>query len=203
MTGIIYKIVDKRDRENILYIGSTAESLASRWKKHKYTVKHPEKRNSGTKLAIYLREQGFDNFAIISIIEFPCEDRDNLNKGEEVFRKYIKPPLNTIRCHIEKKRILCECGRLIAKSSIIRHREAKIHKKRLSLAFLKANLARSVFLNRNHSVPRGVNRNGRCGVCAYIYGCIVAKPLWLPLIRTCGLAIILFISKTERIHHIL
>ena len=147
--GCVYKIIDVRKPEEILYIGSTG-NFKTRWNAH---VQKSKKDNSAWNT--FLREHGPEHFKMVGLMSIECETKHDLRKLEEVFRKQINPPYNTIRCwvknqtiqewnkeyyaknnekinNIRKVFITCECGREIKKWNIAKHRKTNLHKMRMS-----------------------------------------------------------------------
>ena len=168
ITGLVYKVVDVCESDKILYVGSTEKTLARRWYVHKSDAKRRT-----TKWYTYLREQGAEHFQILPLERLDCETREDLFKLEEVYSKAIQPPFNMIRCHrtdeeekeyqakyhkenkekllvqrakYNSERVICDCGCEVTRGGLTRHRKNKLHKKCMSLKFVRANLARGAFL---------------------------------------------------------
>ena len=140
--------------------------LAERMRLHKTTRKC-------TKWGQYVRAHGIEHFEIAPLMGIECEATEDLRKLEEQFRKQINPEFNTIKCwrskgervaynrmyhrkHHEdnraeklvtnREKVQCECNLTLSRSSLSVHRKRKPHKRCMSLKFLKAHLARRVFL---------------------------------------------------------
>ena len=81
----IYTIRCKTD-ENLIYVGSTTQTLSQRWTDHKYHFTHVNKQNR----VLYkkINEIGFDNFYIELFLEYPCANKSQLQQKEgEITRK--------------------------------------------------------------------------------------------------------------------
>jgi hypothetical protein len=90
-TGKIYKII--HNQSNIVYVGSTYNTLRDRWYKHKSNYNNYLKEKSG-EIAIYpyFKNYGIENFKIILIKEYKVIDRKHLSVYETLWIK----KLNTI-----------------------------------------------------------------------------------------------------------
>jgi hypothetical protein len=86
MIGYVYKIIDKLNL-NILYIGSTINSLTIRWSKHKYDFKRWMNGSKNHKLSIskYFKQYGIENFELILIKKYQIFDRKHLHIYEQLF----------------------------------------------------------------------------------------------------------------------
>ena len=88
--GKIYTIRCKLDSSQI-YVGSTCETLCSRFSKHKYHWKHQ------ASMPLYSYIQDFNDWYIELYEDFPCERREQLLKREgEICREiatlnFVKP----------------------------------------------------------------------------------------------------------------
>ena len=81
----IYTIRCKTD-ENLIYVGSTTQTLSQRWTDHKHHFTHVNKQNR----VLYkkINEIGFDNFYIELFLEYPCANKSQLQQKEgEITRK--------------------------------------------------------------------------------------------------------------------
>ena len=70
--GKIYKI--SNDIDDQIYVGSTIQTLNSRFTKHKYK----SKRSPNIKLYKHFAKLGIEHFKIILIKNYPCADRTEL-----------------------------------------------------------------------------------------------------------------------------
>ncbi len=88
----IYKIVN--DVNDDVYIGSTCNTLWSRWGAHKQCIKNPifHKR----KIYESMLGIGIEHFRIVLVLEYPCNSRDQLTAKEEEYIQELKPVLNCI-----------------------------------------------------------------------------------------------------------
>ena len=83
--GKIYKITN--DYNNDIYVGSTCDSLARRFSKHKIATNKQE--NKHRKLYVLMNEIGFDRFRIQLICHYPCEDKYQLRQKEGEYIRQI------------------------------------------------------------------------------------------------------------------
>ena len=93
MFGRVYAIVDKRDPDVILYVGSTVQKLNIRWSLHKFDAKQKK-----SKVNVHLREHGTDHFEMKLLDERAFEDIKAMRIHEEHYRMLHGPPLNTRKC---------------------------------------------------------------------------------------------------------
>src|SRR5687767_8045615 len=84
----IYKIVNNVN--NKIYIGSTCNLLRVRWNWHKADMKKKPNR------LIYQEKYilGVQNFRIILIENFACNNRNELRAREQFYIELLKPSLN-------------------------------------------------------------------------------------------------------------
>ena len=80
----IYKITNTFD--NYIYVGSTTDTLRSRFWKHTHEQRHSR---SGSKLHTKMRELGNACFQIELIEEYPCETKQQLREREGEWIKNI------------------------------------------------------------------------------------------------------------------
>lgn len=94
---IIYKIVSNNPEVREIYVGSTTD-FKSRKNQHK---KHSQYENDNIKLYKTIRDNGgWDNYSMIPIIEYPCENRIQLLIKEEEYRKEFNAELNMFKCYV-------------------------------------------------------------------------------------------------------
>ena len=79
--GKIYTI-RCRDDPSLIYVGSTTQTLSQRWTDHKKNSNNPNIKNYKLKVYEIMREKGIDNFYIELYVEYPCENKEQLNKYE-------------------------------------------------------------------------------------------------------------------------
>ena len=136
--GKIYKL-QHRFKKDLCYVGSTGTTLECRLQKHKVNSKYIKPK----KYKIIEEEGGWENFEMILIKEYPCNDKEELRKEEQRCIDDLQPTLNTFRAYrteeekkeyikkeIYKKRKIkttCECGRAVNKGDISTHMKSKIH----------------------------------------------------------------------------
>ena len=92
--GKIYKIVN--DNTDDIYVGSTTIQLSHRFQAHKNKAEKVPTR----KLYKFINDNdGFDNFRIILIENFACNNREELLQREQYYKDLLKPSLNTYNCY--------------------------------------------------------------------------------------------------------
>ena len=140
--GKIYKIIDNTNGN--IYIGSTKNTLDYRLKRHKFDK---------TCMSKQIIEQG--DYEIILIKDYPCnskweleeeeakyirnntcinrciphrtqkqyreENNEAINKQRKQYREKNKETLNNIK----KEKILCDCGKMVSKNHLARHKKTK------------------------------------------------------------------------------
>ena len=75
----IYTIRCRTDKD-LIYVGSTTQTLSQRWTDHKQHSNHLNKQNR--LLYKKINEIGFDNFYIELYMEYPCTNKSQLQKKE-------------------------------------------------------------------------------------------------------------------------
>jgi hypothetical protein len=94
--SIIYKIYCNNPEVKEIYIGSTT-NFKNRKNQHKNTCYNKNNNAYNLKKYSYIRDNGgWDNFSMIPIIEYPCENKFQLMIKEEEYRKELKATLNFI-----------------------------------------------------------------------------------------------------------
>ena len=91
--GKIYFI--SNDIDNLIYVGSTVQSLNKRFSDHKSA----SKRSPNIKLYKHFAELGIDHFEIILIKNYPCAGKLELEIEEERYKILLNAQLNTRRAH--------------------------------------------------------------------------------------------------------
>ena len=90
--GIVYKIVDEREPDVVLYVGSTVQSLHSRWRGHIVDFKRRY-----CPLYEHMREVGgIEYFEPIELARFNCTTKE-LREHEQTYIDKLSPKLNKIR----------------------------------------------------------------------------------------------------------
>jgi hypothetical protein len=102
--SVIYMIkkFDDDDNENV-YIGST-NNFTRRKRVHKCSCNNPNSVGYNMKVYQYIRENGgWDEFNMIEIQKYPCNNKDELKEREDEIMCEIKSNLNDIRANRSKK----------------------------------------------------------------------------------------------------
>jgi len=143
--SVIYKLVHKEDLDNNnIYIGSTT-NFRGRKAEHKKAVVNDNDKNYNTKKYQYIRENGgWDNWTMIQVEKYPCNDRRELEARERYWaEQYHNNLINKNRICITKEElkkqdkergnpIICECGLITSPKHMSRHTKSERHKKNLS-----------------------------------------------------------------------
>jgi hypothetical protein len=91
---IIYKLVCLDTTYTEVYVGSTT-CFKQRKSQHKVNCYNEKHRQYNYKIYQYIREHGgFENFVMVEIEKFPCEDGRQLEAREEHWRKELHATLN-------------------------------------------------------------------------------------------------------------
>jgi len=94
--AIIYKI-EHMDKSELLYVGSTTDFTKRKYH-HKSDCYNENKKQYNCKLYKMIRENGgFNEFKIMIICEFPCNNKIELIIEEEKHRKELQASLNSCR----------------------------------------------------------------------------------------------------------
>jgi hypothetical protein len=95
--SIIYKICHCNDLNNEnIYIGSTT-NFRNRKCGHKTTCNNEKDKNYNIFVYTYIRDNGgWDNFVMIPIEVFPCNDKKELEVRERHHIELLKPKLNKV-----------------------------------------------------------------------------------------------------------
>ena len=132
--GIVYKIVDKRTPDVVVYVGSTTLLINERWKTHKYASKfkvsdlYKHIRNAG----------GIEHFQIVVLESGEYKDKKALRAVEETYRVKLQA-LTNMRGAIlvfdikkwSETIVTCECGARVRKNNLARHKRRTLHQKNL------------------------------------------------------------------------
>jgi len=152
---VIYKIVCNDENVDYLYIGSTT-NFTKRKTNHKSICNNINNINHNQKKYIEIRNNGgWENFRMIEVEKFPCNDNREAEAREEVIRLELKADMNSQRCYItdEQRKELekeykqkyyeanreqinikrnenldCECGAKYTKRNKARHIKTTKHK---------------------------------------------------------------------------
>jgi len=94
--SVIYKI-EHLEKPELVYVGSTT-NFTKRKCKHKYNCNNQNSKNYNCKLYKMIRENGgFNEFKIMIICEFPCNNKIELIIEEEKHRKELQASLNSYK----------------------------------------------------------------------------------------------------------
>jgi len=151
--SMIYKLCCKDTDIKEIYIGSTVNFRNRKWS-HKSSCNNINHRSYNFKVYQFIREHGgWENWTMILIETVNCNTKLELHKIERKYIEELKPLLNkdipsrdTKESNKEyrennkeklsekrKEKITCECGCIVAKSSLTRHKKNKKHINLLSL----------------------------------------------------------------------
>jgi len=87
MFGNIYKII--HNQSDIVYVGSTFDTLRNRWQIHKYANTNNNKK-SNISIYSYFKQYGIENFKIILIKQYDVVDRKHLCMYEQLWMNKMK-----------------------------------------------------------------------------------------------------------------
>ena len=107
--GKIYAIVENReDGEELIYIGSTFQKLNNRYVNHLESAKNENNKKYDWQMYRYMREKGICNFKIKLLINYPCENEEELKIMEYDFIQRYQPKFNFIKSLEQEKKIFEE-----------------------------------------------------------------------------------------------
>ena len=96
---VIYKIVCKDETVDYLYVGSTTD-LKRRKREHKSSCNNINCKKYNQKNYKEIRDHnGFENFEIIKIEDYPCDNNREAEAREEELRIELKADMNSQRCY--------------------------------------------------------------------------------------------------------
>lgn len=94
---VIYKIVCKDENVDYLYVGHTTDFVKRKYS-HKNGCNNPKNIKYNKKIYVEMRNNGgFDNFKMLEIKKFPCNDRREAESEEDKIILELKANMNTIR----------------------------------------------------------------------------------------------------------
>tara|TARA_Y100000389_G_scaffold108656_1_gene105784 strand:- start:502 stop:978 length:477 start_codon:yes stop_codon:yes gene_type:complete len=149
----IYKLVHRNDLDNEnIYIGSTT-NFRGRKGIHKSNYFNINSKNHNVPIYQYIRNNGgWDNWLMIEIEKFSCNDKRELEIRERYWIEKNKSKLNACiptrtpkeyrqdnrerLLEQKKQKVKCECGCVVIKREIERHRKSNKHQ-RLMLNILE------------------------------------------------------------------
>ena len=158
--GKIYKITN--DYNDDIYIGSTCDTLIRRFNGHKGGSKNEKKQNRP--IYKLMNEIGFERFRIELIEDYPCTDKYELRQRETYYIREIGTLNSKIECRTRKQyqednkeqiqkqrktyyesnkdkildeqkvKINCECGCIVNKFDIQRHKRTIKHQELMKIS---------------------------------------------------------------------
>ena len=136
---IIYKLVHNEDYDNAnIYIGSTT-GFVKRKNQHKNSCNNEKQKGYNDRKYQHIRNNGgWDCFNMIEVEKFSCNDKREAEAREEYWRCHFNSLLNTRKAFTTdeqkkeqlkeyRKQITCECGCMIRRSDISKHRKTQKH----------------------------------------------------------------------------
>lgn len=145
--SLIYKLCCKDTSITQAYVGSTT-NFAQRKAIHKYSCNNENSCKYNYRVYQFIRDHGgWQNFNMVLIEYFPCENALELGRQEEHWRQQLSASLNSITPHIYENRQEryelfkqaltikkpCECGLVYRHTNKSRHEKTTRHLKRLNL----------------------------------------------------------------------
>jgi len=98
---IIYRLVCKDTNIKECYIGSTT-NMTKRKQAHKSSCNNETSKNYNDKKYIFIRNNGgFDNWSLIMIEEYPCENNLQAHQRERHWTEFYSAKLNMIRSFVD------------------------------------------------------------------------------------------------------
>jgi group I intron endonuclease len=164
--GFIYKLCCRDTSIKDEYVGSSVD-FTERKRCHKNDCNNPNSKKYNIYVYKFIRDNGgFENWSMIQIEKYPCENRRELETRERYWIETLESKLNSNiptrtakeyhkQYYEEKKdevleynkqryeekkdeileknkeKITCECGCIVRKADISRHRKTQKHKKLL------------------------------------------------------------------------
>ena len=111
--SIIYKLCCKNPEIKQIYIGSTANEIRKRKNQHKSDCYNKNRESYNLYVYQFIRDNGgFQNWSIIIIENYPCENKRELEKRERYYIELLNATLNSYnsyRTEEEKKEQLKKC----------------------------------------------------------------------------------------------
>ena len=132
---LIYKLIKKDaiNDENI-YIGSTTNFI-QRKHGHKTSCNNKKSKKYNFKKYQYIRENGgWDEWNMIEIEKYPCNDDNEARAREEYHRRYFNATLNSQRCHTTDEEKI-----IILKNYSKEYRENNVEKEKERHIFYRKN----------------------------------------------------------------
>ena len=148
--SVIYKIECNDINVKECYIGSTKDFVVRRYK-HKYSCNTSHRKEYNYKVYQFIRNNGgWENWTMKSIINYPCNSKNELFIKEQEILKSYDDTLNMVSACRSKKqyyidnaekikkktkqykidnaeKIQCECGKWSTRDHLARHRKSNFH----------------------------------------------------------------------------
>ena len=94
----IYKIVSKDSNITNFYIGSTT-NWTKRKQNHKVSCNNENDKKYNLQIYQIIRSNGgFENFNMILVEDYPCENRRQVEQREQHWKDLLKPDMNMVNC---------------------------------------------------------------------------------------------------------
>tara|TARA_R110000803_G_scaffold109843_1_gene178206 strand:+ start:1531 stop:2070 length:540 start_codon:yes stop_codon:yes gene_type:complete len=102
--GLCYKLVCLDPTIKEIYVGSTTDIIRRR-QNHKGRCNNPNDKKYNLKVYQHIRAfGGWDNWKMVLIEKYSCENNLELGKREDYWKQYLKSSLNTYTPHIYETR---------------------------------------------------------------------------------------------------
>jgi len=151
-TGTVYKIICRLDSD-IVYIGSTFNSLRNRWQHHRSNYGRYLKAENHSMIYPYFEKYGIENFKIIKIKEYKCyrenrSDRRHLNVYETLW-------INKTKC---VNKVVPFCIKKLSKKQYREENKEKIRskKKEPKLCIICKNNITNSHFKRHSRTPKHI-----------------------------------------------
>ena len=96
---VIYKIVCNDENVDYLYLGSTTDFTKRKYN-HKSGCNNETNKNYNEKKYVEMRNNGgWENFRIIQVEKYPCNDKREAEAREEELRLELKANMNSNKCY--------------------------------------------------------------------------------------------------------
>jgi len=118
----IYMLKCCNDTCDDIYVGSTT-NFTKRKYAHKSSCNNPNSKNHNRKKYQIIRENGgWDEWKMIEIEKYPCNDKRDAERREEYWRLKYKANMNTFRCWTDGKCNIVDCDNKSVKGGVcVRH----------------------------------------------------------------------------------
>ena len=98
--SIIYKLCCKNPEIKQIYIGSTANEIRKRKNQHKSDCYNKNRESYNLYVYQFIRDNGgFQNWSMIIIENYPCENKRKLEQRERYFIELLNATLNSINSY--------------------------------------------------------------------------------------------------------